>query len=138
MALGNPYELEYEAVHMLLELDAGCLQYAHGIIELDVPESKKGYQHPFFRNLVRHLHSEEVEVREAGGFHLFQKLHRFLSKHSKTPKNRTLKPSVNKQGLFVDIKQTLNNEFINGTIERQTKTEDFEPHPQNSNEIFCL
>ena len=47
MALGNPYELEYEAMLILLELDAGSLQCAHGIIELDVPESKKGNQHLF-------------------------------------------------------------------------------------------
>ena len=93
----------------------------------------------FFRNLVRQLYSEEVEVRKDGGFHLLQKLHGFLSKHSKTPKNGTLKPSVNKQGLFVDIKQTLcNNEFINGTIEHQMKTENFVSHPQNNNDMFCL
>ena len=128
MALGNPYELEYEAMHMLLELDAGSLQCAHGIIELDVPGSNKGNQHLPFGNLVRHFYSEEVEAREDGDFHLFQKLHWFLSKHSKTPKNGTLKPLVNKQGLFIDIKQTLNNEFINGTIEHQTKTEKFVPH----------
>ena len=116
MALGNPYELEYEVMHMLLELDAGSLQCTHGIIELDAPESKKGNQHLLFRNLVRHIYSEEVEAREDGDFHLFQKLHRFLSKHSKIPKNGTLKPSVNKQGLFVNVKQTLNDEFINDTI----------------------
>ena len=116
MALGNPYELEYEVMHMLLELNAGSLQCAHGIIELDAPESKKGNQHLLFRNLVRHIYSEEVEAREDGHFYLFQKLHGFLSKHSKTPKNGTLKPSVNKQGLFVNIKQTLNDEFINDTI----------------------
>ena len=93
----------------------------------------------FFRNLVRQLYSEEVEARKDGGFHLLQKLHGFLSKHSKTPKNGTLKPSVNKQGLFVDIKQTLcNNEFINGTIEHQMKTENFVSHPQNNNNMFCL
>ena len=57
-----------------------------------------------------------MEAREDGHFYLFQKLHGFLSKHSKTPKNGTLKPSVNKQGLFVNIKQTLNDEFINDTI----------------------
>ena len=71
MALGNPYELEYEVMHMLLELDAGSLLCAHGIIKLDVLESKKGNQHLLFRNLVRHLYSEEVEIRENGGFHLF-------------------------------------------------------------------
>ena len=42
MAVGNPYELEYEVMHMLLEMDAGSLQCAHGIIKLDVLESKKG------------------------------------------------------------------------------------------------
>ena len=104
MSSGNPCELEYEVMHMLLELGTGSLQCAHGIIELDVPESKKGNHHLLFRNLVRHLYSEEVEAREDGGFHLLQKLHGFLSKHFKTPKNGTLKPSVNKQGLFVDIK----------------------------------
>ena len=139
MSFGNPYELEYEVMHMLLELDTGSLQCAHGIIELDVPESKKGNQDLLFRNLVRHLYPEEVEAREDGGFHLLQKLHDFLSKHSKTPKNGTLKPSVNKQGLFVDIKQTFcNNKFINGTIEHQMKTENFVSHPQNNNNMFCL
>ena len=139
MSFGNPYELEYEVMHMLLELDTGSLQCAHGIIELDVPESKKGNQDLLFRNLVRHLYLEEVEAREDGGFHLLQKLHDFLSKHSKTPKNGTLKPSVNKQGLFVNIKQTLcNNKFINGTIEHQMKTENFVSHPQNNNNMFCL
>ena len=139
MSFGNPYELEYEVMHMLLELDTGSLQCAHGIIELDVPESKKGNQDLLFRNLVRHLYPEEVEAREDGGFHLLQKLHDFLSKHSKTPKNGTLKPSVNKQGLFVNIKQTLcNNKFINGTIEHQMKTENFVSHPQNNNNMFCL
>ena len=139
MSSGNPCELEYEVMHMLLELGTGSLQCAHGIIELDVPESKKGNHHLLFRNLVRHLYSEEVEAREDGGFHLLQKLHGFLSKHSKTPKNGTLKPSVNKQGLFVDIKQTLcNNKFINGTIEHQMKTENFVSHPQNNNDMFCL
>ena len=139
MSFGNPYELEYEVMHMLLELDTGSLQCAHGIIKLDVLESKKGNQDLLFRNLVRHLYPEEVEAREDGGFHLLQKLHDFLSKHSKTPKNGTLKPSVNKQGLFVNIKQTLcNNKFINGTIEHQMKTENFVSHPQNNNNMFCL
>ena len=90
MALGNLYKLEYEVMHMLLKLDAESLQCAHGIIELDFPESKKGNQHLLLRNLVRHLNSEEVEAREDGGLHFFQKLHRFLSKHFKTPKNGTL------------------------------------------------
>ena len=63
-----------------------------------------------------------MEAREDGGFHLFQKLHEFLSKHSKTPKDGTLKPSVNKQVLLVDIKQTLNNEFINRIYNRKQKT----------------
>ena len=138
MAVGNSYKLKYEVMHILLELDAGSLQCAHGIIELNVSESKKGNQHLLFRNLVRHLYSEEVDAREDDGFHLFQKLHKFLSKHSKTPKNGTLKPSVNKQVLLIDIKQTLNNEFIHGTIEHQTKTEKYAHHPQNSNKIFCL
>ena len=78
-----------------------------------------------------------MEVRKDGGFHLLRKLHGFLSKHSKTPKNGTLKPSVNKQGLFVNIKQTLcNNEFINGTIEHQMKTENFVSHPQKTTTCF--
>ena len=52
---------------MLLKLDAESLQCAHGtIIELDVPESKKGNQYLLLRNLVRHLNSEEVEAREDG------------------------------------------------------------------------
>ena len=105
MALGNPYQLEYKVMHMLLELDAGGLQCAHGIIKLDVPESKKGNQHLLFKNLIRQLYSEEMEAREDGCFHLFDKLNGFFSKHSKTPKNGTLKPLVNKEGLFADIKQ---------------------------------
>ena len=52
---------------MLLKLDAESLQCAHGtIIELDVPESKKGNQYLLLRNLVRHLNSEKVEAREDG------------------------------------------------------------------------
>ena len=46
---------------------------------------------------------------------------------------------MNEQGLFVDVKQPFyNKEFINGTKEHQTKTENLVHHPQNSNEMFCL
>ena len=107
MAHANPCKLEYEVMHVLLKLDAESLQCALGIVELDVPESKKGNQHLLLRNLVRHLNSEQVEAREDDGLHFFQKLHRFLSKHFKTSKNGTLKPLVNEQGLFVNRKQTL-------------------------------
>ena len=50
MTLRNPYQLESEVMQMLLKLDAGSLQCAYGIIELDVPESKKGNQHLVFKN----------------------------------------------------------------------------------------
>ena len=42
MALGNPYKLESEVMKMLMGQDVESLQCAYGIIELDVPESKKG------------------------------------------------------------------------------------------------
>ena len=51
-------------IHMLLKLDAESFQCAHGMIKLDVPESKKGNQYLLLINLVRHLNSEEVEARE--------------------------------------------------------------------------
>ena len=70
---------------MIIEKDTESLQCAYGIIELDVPESKKGYRHFLYCNLVNHFCSEEVETREDGGIQNFKKLYRFLSKHFKTP-----------------------------------------------------
>ena len=95
-----------------------------------MPESKKGNQHLLFKNLLRHLNSEEVEAREDDGLQFFQKLHGFLSKHFKTPDKTKGEPLVSKQGLFVDVKQPLySKEFKNSTKERETKTEDFVHHP---------
>ena len=48
MALGNPHQVESEVMHMLFKLDAESLQFAYGIIELEVPGSKKGNQHLLF------------------------------------------------------------------------------------------
>ena len=60
-------QLECEVMQMLLKLDAEHLQCAYGIIELDVPKSKKGNQHLLLKSLVRHLNPEEVEAREDDG-----------------------------------------------------------------------
>ena len=125
MALGNPHQVESEVMHMLLKLDAESLQCAYGIIELEVPVSKKGNQHLLFKNLVRHLNSEEVEAREDDGLQFFQKLHGFLSKHFKTPDKTKGEPLVSEQGLFVDVKQPFySKELANGTKEHEIKTED--------------
>ena len=105
MALGSPSQLKTEVMQMLWKLDTESLQCACGIIELDVPESKKGNQHLLLENLVRHANSEEVEAREDGGLYFFQKLHGFLSKHFKTPEKTKGELLVNEQGLFVDVKQ---------------------------------
>lgn len=51
MILGGPYQLEYEVIQMFLKLDAKCLQFRYGIIELDGPESKKSNQYLLFKNL---------------------------------------------------------------------------------------
>lgn len=51
VALGGPYQLEYEVIQMFLKLAAECLQFRYGIIELDVPESKKSNQYLLFKNL---------------------------------------------------------------------------------------
>ena len=59
---------------MLIARDTESLQSAYGIIELDVPESKKDNRHFLFYNLVNHLCSEEVEDREDGGVQIFKKL----------------------------------------------------------------
>ena len=81
-------KIESEVTKMLTYLDAESLQCAYGIIELDVPESKRGNKYRLFKYLVRHLNSEEVEAREDGGFEFFQKLHGFLIKHFKSPEKR--------------------------------------------------
>ena len=139
MAPRNPYQLESEVMEMLLKLDAESLMCGYGIIKLDVPESMKGNQHLLFKNLVRHLNSEEVEAREDGDLQFFQKLHGFLSKHFKTPDKTKGEPLVSEQGLFVDVKQPFySKEFINSTKEREAKTEDFVHHPLNNSEMFCL
>ena len=75
---------------LLWKLDAESLQCAYGIIELDVPESKKVNQHLLLKNLVRHLNSEEAEAREDGGLHFFQKLLGFLSKHLKLKRKQEM------------------------------------------------
>ena len=103
MALGNPHQVESEVMHIILKLDAESLQCPYGIIELEVPESKRGNQHLFFKNLARHLNSEEVEAREDGGLNFFEKLHGFLIKHFKTPDKTKGEPLVSEQGLFVDV-----------------------------------
>ena len=66
MVLGDPYQLEFVLMQMLLKLNAESLQCAYGRIKMDVPRSKKGNQHLLFKNLVRHLSSEEGEAREYG------------------------------------------------------------------------
>ena len=139
MALGNPHQVESEVMHMLLKLDAESLLCAYGIIELEVPESKKGSQHLLFKNLVRHPDSEEVEAREDGGLQYFQRLCGFLSKHFKIPGKTKGEPLVSEPRLFVDVKQPFySKEFINGTKEHETKTENFVHHPLNNSEMFCL
>ena len=92
MALRNSYQLESEVIQMLLKLDSESLQFTYAIIELDVPESKKGNQHLLFKNLVRYLNSEEVEAREDGVRQCFPKLHESLSKHFKTPLKQKVNP----------------------------------------------
>ena len=120
MALGNPSKLETEVMQMLWKLDAESLQCPYGIIELDIPESKKGNQHLLLKNPRRHFISQKVEGREDGGLRFIQKVYRFLSKHFKTPEKTKGEPLVNEQGLFVDVKQPFyNKEFINGTKEHQ-------------------
>ena len=49
MTLRNSYQLGAEVIQMLLKQDAGSLQFTYAIIELDIPESKKGNQHLFFQ-----------------------------------------------------------------------------------------
>ena len=73
MALGGPYQLEFEVMQMFFKLDTEYLQCIDGIIELDVPESKKG-NHYLFKKLVRRLSSEDVEAREEGDLQCFQNL----------------------------------------------------------------
>ena len=80
IALGDPYQLEFEVTKMLLKLDAENFQCAFGIIELDVPENKNGNQHFVVKNLVWHHNSEKVKAREDGDLKFFQKLPGFLSK----------------------------------------------------------
>ena len=77
MAPRNPYQLESEVMEMLLKLDAESLMCGYGIIKLDLPESMKGNQHLLFKNLVRHLNSEDVEAREDDGLQFFSKTTRF-------------------------------------------------------------
>ena len=139
MALGNPSQLETEVMQMLWKLGAESLQCAYRIIELDVPESKKGNQNLLLKNFVRHVNIKEVEAREDGDLYFVQKLRGFLSKHFKTPEKTKGEPLVNEQGFFVDVKQPFYSaEIINGTKEHQTKTENFAHLPQISNEMFCL
>ena len=67
MASVEQHKIESEVTKMLTYLDAESLQCAYGIIELDVPESKRGNKYLLFKNLVRHLNSEAVEEREDHG-----------------------------------------------------------------------
>ena len=91
-----------------------------------------------FLKIIRHLNSEDVEARD-GGLKIFQKLHVFFRKHFKTADQAKGEPLVSEQDLFLDIKQPFySKEFINGTKEHETKTENYVHHPQNSNEMFCL
>ena len=139
MALGNPSQLETEVMQMLWKLGAESLQCAYRIIELDVPESKKGNQNLLLKNFVRHVNIKEVEAREDGDLYFVQKLRGFLSKHFKTPEKTKGEPLVNEQGFFVDVKQPFYSaEIINGTKEHQTKTENFAHLPQISNEMDLI
>ena len=80
-----------------------------------------------------------METREDGGRQFFQKLHGSLNKYFKTQNKAKGEPLLSKQRLFVDAKQPFDSKaFINCTKEHQTKTENLVPHPQNSNEMFCL
>ena len=87
-------------MQMLLKLDDESLQCAYGIIELDVPESKKDNLHLLFKNLVRHLNSEEMEAREGDGLQFFQILQRFLGKQFKIPDKTKGEGLLCEQGLF--------------------------------------
>ena len=95
MALGNPSQLETEVMQMLWKLGAESLQCAYRIIELDVPESKKGNQNLLLKNFVRHINIKEVEAREDGELYFVQKLHGFLSQYFKTPEKTKGEPLVN-------------------------------------------
>lgn len=97
--MAEQHKIESEVTRMLTKLDAESLQCAYGILELDVPESKKGNQYLLFKNLVRHLNSEEVEAREDGGLEFFQKLHGFLIKHFQTPEKKPDEKFLLKQEL---------------------------------------
>ena len=121
------HQIESEVTKMLTYLDAESLQCAYGILELDVPESKRGNKYLLFKNLVRHLNSEAVEAREDGGFEFFQKLHGFLIKHFKSPEKNPEENPNQKQGLAAPKIKT----------ETETKVENPLPRPQ-TNETFCL
>ena len=83
-----------------------------------------------FLKIIRHLNSEDVEARD-GGLKIFQKLHVFFRKHFKTADQAKGEPLVSEQDLFLDIKQPFySKEFINGTKEHETKTENY--HPQKT------
>lgn len=126
MASVEQHKIESEVTKMLTYLDAESLQCAYGIIELDVPESKRGNQYLLFKNLVRHLNSEEVEAREDSGLEFFQKLHGFLIKHFKTPEKKLDENKFQKQEL-IDSKVKTESETIENPL----------PRPQ-TNENFCL
>ena len=127
MTTVEQHKIESEVTKMLTYLDAESLQCAYGIIELDVPESKRGNKYLLFKYLVRHLNSEEVEAREDGGFEFFQKLHGFLIKHFKSPEKKPDENQNQKKGLADSKIKT----------ETEIKVENPLPRPQTS-ETFCL
>ena len=75
------------------------MQCAYDIFEIDISESKKGSKYLLFKNLVRHLNSEEAEAREDGDFEFFKKLHGFFIKNFGSPKKKPNKNQKQNQEL---------------------------------------
>ena len=112
MALGNPCELESEVIKIFIGRDAESLEHAYGIIELNVPESKKGNRHFLFCNFVKKWKPEKMVA-----FKLLKRLYGFLSKLFKTQDKTKGETLLNKQNLFVDVKQPSQSKiFVSNTI----------------------
>ena len=116
--------LETEVLSMPAMLDVGSLHCACGIVELDVPEEKKGNQNFLLKFLLRKLNSEELEASQDGGASWFQKLRDHLSKYFQPGGQVKFQPKteLSNEGLFAPTYNNNMNTNVSSNIEQQNQS----------------
>ena len=66
---------EIEVLGMITLMDADSLAYVCAILDLDVPEQKKGNLKPLSKYILRQFNSEFVEGTDDGGSYWYVKLY---------------------------------------------------------------